>query len=442
MPTRCVIVGSGIAGITAAEVIRRLDAEASIAMVSEEPHDFYSRPGLAYYLRGDFPERQLTIRTPDDCKKMGIQRIHARVENVLTETRELLLADGKKIRYDRALLSTGALAVTAPFPGKELSGVVKLDGLDDTRDIIKRTAKGKPAVVVGGGITALELAEGLQARGMKVQYFLRGERYLADVLDETESKIVMDRLRHEGIQIHLKTQVKEAYGKNGILTGVETQDGKKIPCTVLAVAIGVRPRIDLALKAGLTVNKGVIVNEYMQTSVLNVFAAGDCAEFRDPVTGAGTLDVLWPTAIAHGRIAGAAMAGRPKAYVKPVSCNVTMLGGLKVTIIGSIGGGAKNDDLVAITRGESESWRVRSEGRSLASRDAFDRVRLNLGSRTILGALVMGDQKYARALQQLVTGQVDISSIRVELMQGGPAAFQTLVTLANSIQRSTSGAKG
>src|SRR5213078_2815602 len=110
----------------------------------------------------------------------------------------------------------------------------------DTRNILQLVRKGKNAIVVGGGITALELAEGLNARGMKVHYFLRGERYWSDVLDETESRIVMERLRHEGVTIHTQTQVKQAVGASGHLTGVETQAGITVPCRILAVAIGVR----------------------------------------------------------------------------------------------------------------------------------------------------------------------------------------------------------
>src|SRR6185503_15302098 len=108
----------------------------------------------------------------------------------------------------------GAQAVPAPFPGGDLAGVVKLDSLDDTRHILKHAKWRKTAVVIGGGITALELAEGLRARRMRVHYFLRGARYWSDVLDETESQIIQDRLQHEGVAIHTKTQVKEALGKH------------------------------------------------------------------------------------------------------------------------------------------------------------------------------------------------------------------------------------
>lgn len=434
MPTHHVILGSGIAGLSAAEVIREREPKAVISMVSEEPHDFYSRPGLAYFLRADFPEKQLYVRSPAAIAALRVQRITGRVEQLLCGPHELVLADGKRVRYDRLLLATGALAVPATFPGKDLGGVVKLDGLDDTRHILQLARRGQPAVVVGGGITALELAEGLNARGMRVQYFLRGDRYWGDVLDETESTIVMDRLRHEGITIRTKTQVKQALGVNGKLTGVETQAGENVPCQVLAVAIGVRPRMDLAVSAGLMTKKGVLVNEFLQTSMPDIYAAGDVAEVCDSKSATTTLDVLWPIALAHGRIAGANMTGASKPYIKGISFNVTMLAGLKVAIIGAIGGG-KNEDLVAITRGESESWRLMPKAWVISDRDDVNRVRLVLGERTILGALVMGEQKWARPLQRLIVAQADITAIRPALVAGGAASLKQLAEFFETWQQ-------
>ncbi len=176
------------------------------------------------------------------------------------------LDNGKRLPYDRLLLATGATAATAPFPGRDLKGVVKLDSLDDARSILKQARKGKIAVVVGGGITALELVEGLRAHRMEVHYFLRGDRYWANVLDDVESRIVMNRLRDEGVKLHTNTQVQEAHGRRGWLTSVETDDGRSFSCEMLAVAIGVKPRIELAKQAGLNVDRGVVVNPFMQTS--------------------------------------------------------------------------------------------------------------------------------------------------------------------------------
>jgi NADPH-dependent 2,4-dienoyl-CoA reductase/sulfur reductase-like enzyme len=422
---RHLFIGSGIAALSAAEALRQRDPDAAITFVSEEPHDFYSRPGLAYLLRGDVPERQLAVRGRDAWRALRAQRLHARVEQLLPDRKEVVLAGGKRIDYDRLLLATGATAVPPPFPGGDLGGVVKLDSLDDARHILGLAGRGRAAVVVGGGITALELVEGLRARRMHVHYFLRSDRYWSDVLDEAESRLILDRLRHEGVEIHLNTQVKQAVGERGRLAAVETQAGERVPCQVLAVAIGVRPRTDLARAAGLKVGRGVTVDAYLRTSAPDVFAAGDVAEVNDPERGPAPLDVLWPTALAQGRVAGANMAGADIVYVKGASFNVTQLAGLNVTIIGAVGKG-KDADLAAINRGDSESWRQSPPAWVAVAQDDVNRVRVLVGERRLLGALVMGDQTWSRPLQRLIVNQADVTPVRAALLEDPAGALGRL----------------
>jgi NAD(P)H-nitrite reductase large subunit len=190
--------------------------------------------------------------------------------------------------------------------------------------------------------------------------------------------------------------------------------------------------VELAKNAGLKVDKGIVVNHFLETERPGVFAAGDAAQ-----VGTTPLDVLWPTALDQGRVAGANMAGAKVPYVKEVACNVTMLTGLKVTIIGNVGnkrkdGDAQEDDLVSIVRGDSELWRQAAQAWVLSERDDVNRVRLFVGERTIVGALVMGDQTWSRPLQRLVGSRVDITPIRPQLLSDAPTA---LAHLANFYQQ-------
>src|SRR5262245_42102522 len=145
MATRHAIIGSGIAGLAACEAIRERDPDARITMVSAESHDFYSRPGLAYLLRGDIPEQQLFVRPREDVRALKIKRITASVERLLPAEHTLHLDDETSLTYDRLLIATGAIAVPPPFPGGDLHGVVKLDSLDDTRHIIGQSGRGRTA---------------------------------------------------------------------------------------------------------------------------------------------------------------------------------------------------------------------------------------------------------------------------------------------------------
>jgi NADPH-dependent 2,4-dienoyl-CoA reductase/sulfur reductase-like enzyme len=167
------------------------------------------------------------------------------------------------------------------------------------------------------------------------------------------------------------------------------------------------------------------VNSFLQTSRPDVYAAGDVAQVHDPRRPRGVLDVLWSTALEQGQVAGANMAGESRPYVKGAPFNVTQLAGLKVTIIGAVGGG-KDEDLTTIARGESEAWRHSPRSWTVADRDDVNRVRLLIGERHIVGALVMGDQTWSRPLQRLIDGRADVSPIRPSLLGDGSAALTQL----------------
>ncbi len=419
MSRRYLIVGTGPAGIRAAETIRSQDPSGDILMVSDDPHSYYSRPGLAYYLSGEIPEKNLFPFGNEDFRRLRLRRRGALVTRLDPEAHRVELDGGETLPYDRLLLATGSQAVMPSIPGSELEGVVKLDDLEDARRILKHCRRASSAVVVGGGITALELVEGLRARRVDTHYFLRSDRYWGNVLDETESRIVEDRLRHEGIHIHTNTELVEIFGKRGRVTGVHTQDGGQVRCSLVAVAIGVRPRLDLANGSDLEIERGILVDEYLRTSAADVFAAGDVAQVYDPLSGKAILDTLWGAALAQGHAAGLNMAGRPAAYRKAVPFNVTRLAGLTTTIIGTVGRG-RDADLLGIARGDSETWRQLPD--AIAAQSDFDvnRLRVMVGEHTLLGAIVMGDQTLSQPLHHLITHQVDITPIRDSLLQPTP----------------------
>ena len=417
MARRHVLIGGGPGAIAAAEAIRSVDHEAEVVVVIADPHGYYSRPGLAYHLAGELPEERLYPLTPAQLAGLRIEMIRERAVSVDLGLHRVTLAGGRELAYDRLLLATGSQAVPAKVPGAELDGVVKLDDLEDARDLIRRCGTATAAVVVGGGITALELVEGLAARGVRVDYLMRQDRYWRNVLSEAESRLVEAGLAHEGVRLRHHTELAGIVGRNGRVVGVETGDGATIPCELVAVAIGVRPRIELAKAAGLECGRGVLVDEYLRAGVDDVFAAGDIAETRDPATGRGTLDVLWNSAVAKGRVAGLNMVTGPThVYEKRAALNITRLAGHKTTIIGTVGNG-EDTDLQALARGDSQSWSELGPAAVVAARGRDARIRLELGERALLGAVVMGDQALSFPLQELVEARADVSAIAERLRE-------------------------
>ena len=415
---RYVMIGSGVASIAAIEAIRSVDASGEVLLIGDEVHGFYSRPGLAYYLTGELAEEQLYSWHEADFQKRNVHRLHNRVALIEPEEHIIRLQTGSRLSYDRLLIAVGAEAQMVNVPGAALDGVVKLDNLDDARHILKIARKTRTAVVVGGGITALEIVEGLLKRGVKPHYFLRGDRYWSNVLDETESRIVESRLKREGVKIHYQTELDEILGKGGRVAGVRTKDGRTIPCDLVAVAIGIRARTGLARASGIEFERGVIVNQTLETSAPDVFAAGDVAQVFDPLTGKSQMDTLWSPARDQGYVAGLNMAGITTPYSKAAPFNVTRLADLTTTIIGMVGRG-EDVDVVGIVRGDSETWRQLPDAIAAQADFEVNRLRVLVGQNTLLGGLVMGDQTLSRPLQRMVEEKADITPIREQLLQPG-----------------------
>ena len=411
---RYIIIGSGVAGVAAIEAIRKNGMSGEIVMVGDDPHGFYSRPGLAYFLTGELHDKALFPRTREDYVRLHFKFHKSRVTKLLPSEKAIELDGKSHLSYDKLLIAVGAQAIPLTMPGANLEGVVKLDHLEDARKILKFARRGKTAVVVGGGITALELAEGLLSRGVKVHYLLRGDRYWSNVLDDFESRIIERRLQEEGVTLHFHTELAEITGRSRV-NGIRLKDGRAMRCDMVAYAIGIKPRIELARNAGISVDRGILTNEYLQTNHEDIFAAGDVAQVFDPVTGRSVIDSLWHLARDQGHTAGLNMTGERKTYIRNTPFNVTRLAGLTTTIIGSVGHG-HDDDIVGIARGDSETWRQLPD--AIVAQSGFDvnRVRLMVGETTLIGAVVMGDQTISAPLQRIVRDRMDITSMRDKLL--------------------------
>jgi NAD(P)H-nitrite reductase large subunit len=418
--TRYVIIGTGISGFAAAQTLRSLEPGASITLVSDDPHGFYSRPGLAYYLTGEIPEKQLFPFLKKSKQNPDVQHVNGHVTHLDPQSHLIEMDPPGTLVYDRLLLATGASSVPLDVPGADLQGVVKLDNLEDTRKILSLVHRTKSAIVVGGGVVGLELVEGLVAQGIKAHYLLRGDWFWSNVLAEAESRRIEHNLTHDGVTIHQHTEIVEILGKKGKLTGVRTTAGDVIRCDMLAVGIGVKACKELAQAAGLKTDRGILANEYLQTSDPDIFAAGDVAQIFDPLSGHSSIDNLWYPGRKQGRVAAANMTGQSQIYQRTVATNVLRLAGVMTTIIGAIGSG-RDEGQVYTTRGSSETWQELPNTIAAESGTDLSQLRLMVGEQTLLGAVVMGDQRIARPLRELINNQVDITPIRNQILQSSTA---------------------
>jgi NAD(P)H-nitrite reductase large subunit len=441
MSGRFVIIGHGPAGLSAAETLRARLPDAEIRIVSAEPFPFYSRPGLAYYLADDVPEKQLFSRPEDHYRSLRLELIHTRAEAIEPAAHTVRLSDGRQLPYDTLLLATGSKAVRPDVPGIDLDGVVTLDNLPDTRhilEVVHRARRGGSraggALVVGGGITALEMVEGFLGRGLKTHYLLRHNHFWSNVLTERESDLILHRLREMGTQVHAGSELLRINGSGGRVASVETSRGETIPCSIVGVAVGVRPQVELAREAGLRVDRGVLVDDGMHTNISGIYAAGDVAQIVDPTTGRATLDILWPVAVATGQVAGANMAGADQRYRKGAPFNVARLAELPITIMGQVGTGRADADTVATGRGASESWDRQQPLLNVEATDPPELQRWVLRGDRIVGAVLLGDQRLSEPLRTLIEHETDISPIREALLAPDGTLAAKLLAFAEQVR--------
>ena len=414
MSRRYVVVGSGIAGLSACEAIRERDPSASITLVGEEPHPFYSRPGLAYLLTGSVPETRLYVRTPAEVAALGITRIHARAATLDTAAHRLALEDGRTVEYDRLLLATGAVSIPPEFEGGELDGVMRLDGLDQARAMMRAgAAPGDARSSSAAGARRWRSWRGCTRRGCTSTTSCAATATGARCWTPWNPPSWRSGWSRRASTSTAARRSPAPWGRTAGSPPSRPPRGSgcRARCWPWPSASG--RGWSWRRRRGCETDRGISVSELLETSAADVFAAGDVAQVLDPATGRAELDALWNSALEMGRAAGANLAGAGVPYRKHVPMNVTRVAGLVTTVIGAVGGG-KDPDLKTMTRGQSESWTARGPSMTVQDRHGTDRVRVLLGERVVQGAIVMGSQILSHPLARLVADRVDVSSIRAE----------------------------
>ena len=256
--------------------------------------------------------------------------------------------------------------------------------------------------------------------------------------------MLAERMAEHGVEIHYNTEVAEVIGdRRGRVKGVKLTSGEVFPCDLVGAGIGVKPQLDCVRDTPIKVDRGILVNEQLEASEPDVYAAGDCAQIWDRWTQKHTMDVLWPTAIAAGRVAGANMAGGREAYLKGTPFNACLLFGLHITAIGQLAGTRDESEpeiFQHVSRGSSEIFATRPHHAyaSAWSQVGVNTVRLVLSGNRLVGALVVGEQSLADPLRDLIEKQVDIRPLRPHLQEGGPAMTHAVMEFWTQTQRQDS----
>ena len=297
-----VIIGNGIAGITCVRHIRKKDASAVIQVISGESEYFFSRTALMYVYMGHMKFEHLKPYEDWFWEKNRIELIHDWVTRLDVDSKTVETSDGKHLSYDQLVLATGSRPNKFGWPGQDLHGVQGLYSLQDLELMEANTKDIRRAVVVGGGLIGIEMAEMLKSRKINVTFLVREKGFWDIVLPKEEAELVGRHILEHDIDLRLETELKEVVGDTrGKVNAVITRQGEIIDCDFVGLGVGVSPRIDFLKDSGIETNRGVLIDEYFGTSVENVYAIGDCAEFRvPPGLNRKQIEQVWYTGRMHG----------------------------------------------------------------------------------------------------------------------------------------------
>lgn len=312
MSKKVVILGNGIAGITTAIELRKL-TDFDISVVSDESDFFFSRTALMYVFMGHMKFEHTQPYENSFWEKNKISLVNGRANEVLPEKNTVSLENGDKLDYDYLVIATGSKPNKYNWPGQNLEGVSALYHKQDLEYLEKYSSKIKKAVVVGGGLIGVELAEMLHSRGIQVTFLVRENSFWSMVLSENEGRMLEKHILEHGINLKLNAELKEINGKEAV-ESVITSTGETIECQFVGITVGVSPNVGFLQNSSLKINKGILVNEYLQTNVPNIFAIGDCAEIQQPQDGRRPIEAVWYTGKIMGQTLAKTLNGQNTAY--------------------------------------------------------------------------------------------------------------------------------
>jgi NAD(P)H-nitrite reductase large subunit len=334
-----VIIGNSAGAMSAARALRKYDDSGSLLMLSEEQYPAYSRPLIAKHVSEAKSVDRMRLVAPEFYEDNAIElSLGTRALGLDPVEHMLKTADGRTISWQRLLLATGSSPIVPPIPGRDRSGVFTFTTFDDARGIAAHLPAVEHAVIVGGGFIGLSAADALRKRGIKVTVVEMQSRILSLMLDHRASRMVEDAATAAGATVLTGRRVESINGdllSDRSVASVTLDDGSRLPCEMVILAVGVKPRTETAAGA-LDIERGIIVNSRMQTSSADIFACGDVCQTTDFVRGRQGVIAVWPNAVAGGEVAGANMTGLSQEYGGSTTLNALPYFGVSVGSAGIV----------------------------------------------------------------------------------------------------------
>jgi len=394
---RLVVIGNGVAGVTTARLVAERDPSAEVTIYSEEPYPYYARPRLIELLAGRVAPEDMAFYPEEWYRKRGLCVVlGCRVVQLKPQSREVTLANGERIAYDQLVLATGARPWVPPIKGADAEGVYTLRSMDDALALRDRAKEGKRAVILGGGLLGLDTAMALRVHGIGVTVVEIAPHLLPRQLDAQGAAVLQRAIEERGVDIITGDACEWIERQNGHLR-LKLKSNRALEAGLVVISAGVQPRLELAQEAGLSCNKGLVVNERLLTSAPDVYAVGDVAEFN------GRIWSIIPAALAQAQVAAAQICGERDILYKDIVPSTT----LKVTGI----------DLTSVGEVNPQGDGFVEERRIDAAKGIYKKLVIRDGR--VVGAIVLGDRSGVRAITQLIERKVNVSAYVGTLLDEG-----------------------
>ncbi len=391
---RVIIVGNGLAGIISAKTLRELDKKVEIDVFAEEKYHYYPRPNLIEFLAGTIPFERMFAFPQEWYREQNINiHLGKPVTRIFPDSQEIEVAGGKKEKYESLLLANGSFSFMPPFKGTDKKGIFALRTLDDAFELLEYLKNHQKVVVIGGGLLGLEIARAMKSRGAQVDVVEFFDRLLPRQLDIQGASLLKAQIENMGINVHLGLATEEILGQNDV-RGLRFKGEREIEMDMAIVAAGVRSNIRLAKEAGLETDRGLVTDDYLQSSNAKIFGAGDVIQHRGRVYG------IIPSCFNQARVVASNILGKKEKYEGTVPSNSLKVAGLDLTSVG----------LVNPEEGTSEEFRKEKKEEGI-----YKKIVIQKG--VVVGAIWMGTKKGVNEISRIISQKINIEKHKISLLE-------------------------